>query len=33
MDISEKLRITVAGEGFFGKREGLSGMLRLKYAI
>ncbi|MDR2399603.1 MAG: autotransporter domain-containing protein, partial [Endomicrobium sp.] len=33
MDISERLKLEVKGEGFVGKREGLLGMVKVKYAI
>jgi hypothetical protein len=33
MNISEKLMMEIIGECFVGKREGLSGMVKVKYAI
>ncbi|MDR2398913.1 MAG: hypothetical protein LBD61_00475, partial [Endomicrobium sp.] len=33
MDISERLKLEVKGESFVGKREGLLGMVKVKYAI
>ncbi|MDR1474346.1 MAG: hypothetical protein LBS38_01480, partial [Endomicrobium sp.] len=33
MDISERLKVEVIGECFAGKREGLLGMVKVKYAI
>jgi hypothetical protein len=33
MDISERLKLEVKGESFVGKREGLLGMVKVKYAV